>query len=345
MQDIRSVTLAQLTDFFQQNGEKAFRARQVYEWVWKKHASSWEVMTNISLPLRQLLQAHYSIEQAHIVLEQESRDKSRKYLLQLHDEYCIEMVLIPSADRVTVCISSQVGCAMGCVFCATGNMGFKRNLTVGEIYDQVYMAHELAQKHYGVNLSNVVIMGMGEPLLNIENVSAAINIITGSEGLVMSPARITLSTAGVCEGIKQLAVLQPKIGLAVSLHCATQAKREQIMPIAKTQSLAGLTDALKYYYQKTRQRITFEYLLLGGINDSEEDAGQLAMYCRSFPVKINVIEYNANEHTTFARSTQQRRDAFIACLEQKNMLVQVRHSKGLDIDAACGQLANKNIKK
>lgn len=345
MQDIRNVTLAQLTDFCLQNGEKAFRAKQVYEWVWKKHAASWEDMTNISLSLRQLLQAHYSICHAHIVLEQESRDRSRKYLLQLQDESRIEMVLIPSDDRVTVCISSQVGCAMGCVFCATGNMGFKRNLTVGEIYDQVYMAHELAQEHYGVKLSNVVIMGMGEPLLNIDNVNEAINMITGNEGLAMSPSRITLSTAGVCEGIKQLAVLQPKIGLAVSLHCAIQAKREQIMPIAKTQSLMKLTDALKYYYQTTHQRITFEYLLLGGINDSEEDAKQLAMYCRSFPVKINVIEYNANAHTTLIRSTQQQRDAFIAYLEQKNMLVQLRHSKGLDIDAACGQLANKNIKE
>ena len=255
------------------------------------------------------------------------------------------MVLIPSSDRVTVCISSQVGCAMGCVFCATGTMGFVRNLSVGEIYDQVYMANELSQANYGTHLSNVVIMGMGEPLLNIDNVNAALNIVTSQDGMAMSPSRITLSTAGVSEGIKQLAQLQPKIGLAVSLHSAIQSKREQIMPIAKSQSLIRLADALKYYHQITNQRITFEYLLLNGINDSLDDAKQLALYCRQFPVKINIIEYNENSHTVFTRSAQQQRDAFMGYLEEKNMVVQLRHSKGCDIDAACGQLANKQCKK
>ncbi|MBO4581722.1 MAG: 23S rRNA (adenine(2503)-C(2))-methyltransferase RlmN [Bacteroidales bacterium] len=345
MQDIRDESLMQLTDFLVKNGEQAFRARQVYEWLWKKNAPDFASMTNISSALRQLLQNNYRLQHIKVAAEQISKDQSRKYLLQLHDGHYIEMVLIPSSDRVTVCISSQAGCAMACAFCATGAMGFVRNLSAGELYDQVYMANELAQKCYGSHLSNVVIMGMGEPLLNADNINVALNIITGREGMAMSPARITLSTAGVCEGIKQLAQEQPKIGLAVSLHSAIQSKREQIMPIAKSQSLVKLADALKYYHQNTGQRITFEYLLLGGINDSLEDAKQLAVYCRQFPVKINIIEYNENSHTVFTRSSQQQRDAFMSYLEEKNMIVQLRHSKGCDIDAACGQLANKKCKK
>ncbi len=345
MQDIRDESLIQLTDYLVKNKEAAFRAKQVYAWLWKKNVPDFASMTNIPSSLRLLLQNNYTLQHVKIEKEQISKDLSRKYLLQLHDGHYIEMVLIPSSDRVTVCISSQVGCAMGCVFCATGTMGFVRNLSVGEIYDQVYMANELSQANYGTHLSNVVIMGMGEPLLNIDNVNAALNIVTSQDGMAMSPSRITLSTAGVSEGIKQLAQLQPKIGLAVSLHSAIQSKREQIMPIAKSQSLIRLADALKYYHQTTNQRITFEYLLLNGINDSLDDAKQLALYCRQFPVKINIIEYNENSHTVFTRSAQQQRDAFMGYLEEKNMVVQLRHSKGCDIDAACGQLANKQCKK
>ncbi len=339
--DIRSLSLEELNDFFVQQGEKKFRAKQVYEWLWRKNALSFAMMTNLPESLRQMLQEHFQLSHIQIKREQISKDTTRKYLLQLADGNQIEMVLIPSKDRITVCISSQVGCAMACKFCATGALGFKRNLSVAEIYEQVYLANQLAQQHFNHTLSNIVIMGMGEPLLNYEHINRSLQIITGKEGMEMSPSRITLSTVGICEGIKKLAIDQPNIGLAVSLHCAWQNKREQIMPIAYGNTLEQLTDALKYYYKQTGQRITFEYLLLAGINDSLADAKKLAHYCLDFPVKINVIEYNQNEKLTFKHSSAEDRDRFIAFLESKNLLVQLRYSKGQDIDAACGQLANK----
>lgn len=345
MQDIRTLSLNELSTFFLSCGEKSFRAKQVYEWLWKKNVVDFESMNNIPKSLQQVLKENFTLHHFTIAKEQISKDFSRKYLLQLFDNHYIEMVLIPSSNRVTVCISSQVGCAMSCRFCATGNMGFNRNLSVAEIYEQVFVANELAQEHYGIHLSNVVIMGMGEPLLNFDNVDKALQLMTNKYGMEMSPSRITLSTVGISEGIRKMAEFQPKIGLALSLHCAFQNKREQIMPISHTQNIEKLIVALTYYHQKTSQRITIEYLLLDGINDSLDDAKQLALFCKHFPIKINIIDYNANAHTTFKPTSVQNREAFIDFLTTKNILVQLRRSKGQDIDAACGQLANKNQKR
>jgi 23S rRNA (adenine2503-C2)-methyltransferase len=256
------------------------------------------------------------------------------------------MVFIPAKQRVTVCISSQVGCPLGCSFCATAAMGFIRNLHAYEIYQQVSLAYQLAQERHNVRLSNIVIMGMGEPLLNFDNVSQAVQLITSPQGLEMSPSRITLSTAGIPDAVKQLADSNLNIQLAISLHSADPRIRQELMPIAKTHSLQELSQAIQYYHSKTQERITLEYLLLDNINDSVSDAEKLARFCRPFPVKINLIEYNPNPFTAYRQSSEGRLADFIACLESKNMLVQVRRSRGKDIDAACGQLVGKGkVKK
>ena len=345
MEDIRELTLADLQDFVKEKKESSFRAKQIMEWLWKKNANSFDAMTNLSFSLREELKNSFLLNKLQIDSQQQSADKSVKYALKLHDDHLIEMVLIPSRDRVTVCVSLQAGCALGCKFCATASMGFIRNLTPYEIYEQVFLANELALEKYGNKLSNIVLMGMGEPLLNFDNVCSAVSRITSVDGMAMSPSRITLSTAGIPNGIKQLADKQLGIQLAVSLHSADEIVRKRIMPIACTHSLSELSKSLVYYHYQTKQRITFEYLMLADVNDSLGDAQKLASFCKSFPVKINIIEFNANTYSRFRPSSREKLEDFIAFLESKNMLVQLRRSRGKDIDAACGQLATKNSKQ
>ncbi|MBO4737946.1 MAG: 23S rRNA (adenine(2503)-C(2))-methyltransferase RlmN [Bacteroidales bacterium] len=341
MKTINDLSIAEISDFLVANNEKSFRAKQIYQWIWQKNVTDFAAMTNLSAALRKILEANFSIRSIRIEQEYVSQDGTRKYILRLFDQQQIEMVLIPSQQRTTVCISSQVGCSLGCKFCATGSMGFKRNLHADEIYQQVFLANELSQQHYGTHLSNIVLMGMGEPLLNLDNVSKAIDMITGKDGMEMSPSRITLSTAGIPTKLSRLAALQPNIGLAVSLHAADPTKRKTIMPIANTYSIAELVAALKDYHKTTKQRITIEYLLLKNINDSLDDAQLLANLCKNFPVKINLINYNSHPHSAFQPTTKEQQEAFAELLESKNMLVYVRQSKGQDIAAACGQLVNK----
>jgi 23S rRNA (adenine2503-C2)-methyltransferase len=322
-------------------GEPSFRAKQISEWLWKKNAGSFDAMKNIPVSLQKKLAEKYSLSKLKIVAEQKSMDKTTKFKLQLYDGNHIEMVLIPLSKRVTVCISSQVGCALGCAFCATGKMGFVRDLTAYEIYEQVIFANELSLQRYNGKLSNVVIMGMGEPLLNMDNVCEAISRVTSDQGMAMSPSRITLSTAGIADKIKHFADRNTGVHFAISLHTANDLKRKQLMPIAKNHSLSDISKALVYYHDKTNERITIEYLLLADVNDSLEDAQELALFCRSFPVKINIIEYNFNPNALFDRASKERTDEFVAFLLSKNMLVQLRNSRGKDIDAACGQLIIK----
>jgi 23S rRNA (adenine2503-C2)-methyltransferase len=338
MQEIQQLSLEEIQQFVQSKGEPSFRAKQIGEWLWKKNVSDFSAMSNLSAKLRTELAQSFSLYKLQIVDEQISKDKSSKLALKLCDEQIIEMVFIPAKQRVTVCISSQAGCPLGCAFCATAAMGFARNLPAYEIYQQVSLAYQLAQERYKVRLSNIVIMGMGEPLLNFDAVSQAIRIITSPQGLEMSPSRITLSTVGIPDGIKRLADSNLNVQLAVSLHSADQRIRQELMPIAKTHSLQELSQAIQYYHRNTQQRITLEYLLLDDINDQVRDAEKLAVFCRPFPVKINLIEYNPNPFATYRQSTEERLADFVACLESKNMLVQVRRSRGKDIAAACGQL-------
>lgn len=341
MQDIRKISLDQLTRFFTESGEKAFRAKQVYQWLWQKSAITFDEMTNLSLSTRELLAAHYVINPIVTDQKQVSGDDTIKSAFRLHDSHLIEGVLIPADNRMTACVSSQVGCSLSCKFCATGYMDRKRNLDAGEIYDQVVVINRQAQEHYAQPLSNIVYMGMGEPLLNYANVLQSIEHITSPKGLGMSPKRITVSTAGIAKMIKKLADDEVKFNLALSLHAANDQKRDQIMPINETNSLNNLKEALQYFYQRTRTRITFEYIVFYNFNDSLKDAEELFKFTKQVPAKVNLIEYNPISEATFRNAEEDKLYRFSAYLEDRGVTVNVRRSRGKDIDAACGQLANK----
>jgi 23S rRNA (adenine2503-C2)-methyltransferase len=339
--DIRDLTREQLADFFIRHGEKAFRAGQVTDWLWKQSCRSIDAMTNLSKPTRDLLRQHFLFQVAVDEVVQQGSDGTVKIGFRLHDGFMVEGVLIPSDSRFTACISSQVGCSLGCTFCATGRNGFMRNLSAGEIFDQVVM---IAQRAPG-GLSNIVFMGMGEPFLNYGNLLEAIHRITSAEGLAMSPQRITVSSVGIPKMIKKMADDNPKYHFALSLHSANDQKRSKIIPFNLAHPLAELTESLKYYHTKTGKRFTIEYILFGGFNDSVADAKELAVFCRNFPVKINLIEYNPVQDSGFQSSDPVKTKAFADYLESRNMVVNVRKSKGKDIDAACGQLAGHAGKK
>jgi len=341
MEDIRNISIEQLEDFLVSIGEKKFRAKQIWSWLWQKGAGSFDEMTNISAVLRQQLVASFTFHRAVIGQEAHSKDKTAKFAFRLHDGKLVEGVLIPSGERVTACISSQVGCPLGCTFCATGTMGFIRNMHYSEIVDEYVLMDRRARELYGNGISNIVFMGMGEPLLNFNNVMTAIDKLTAKDGFGLSPTRITLSTAGIVKGIKALADRNFPCGLAISLHSADPAVRQVIMPVTDHNSLHDLQAALVYYHQKTGARITFEYLLLSKVNDTRQAAEKLARYCRPFPVKINIIEYNETEGGLYHRSYPNQREEFIDYLKSCNMVVNVRQSRGQDIAAACGQLVKQ----
>lgn len=339
--NIRELSLPDISLFLVQNGEKNFRAKQIWQWIWQKGATSFEEMTNLPKSIRETLDEHFFFDKLTPHLVQTASDGTMKTAWRLFDNEIIESVLIPGNQKFTVCVSSQVGCKLGCKFCATGTLGFKRNLLPGEIFDQVTAAQKEAEAQ-GATLSNIVFMGMGEPLLNYENVLTAIRYITAADnGLGMSPYRITVSTAGIPDKIRRLADDGVRFNLAISLHSAKEMTRSTLMPVNKAYSLEQIAESLKYFVEKTGTRPTFEYLLLKDINDRLDDAKALATYCKQFPIKINLIEYNAVENSPFQHSPDKNRDEFIRFLESCNMIVNLRHSKGKDIDAACGQLAAK----
>ncbi|MBO4480993.1 MAG: 23S rRNA (adenine(2503)-C(2))-methyltransferase RlmN [Bacteroidales bacterium] len=343
MKDIRHLTDSELVSFLESVNEKKFRAKQIAEWLWKKGARSFDEMSNLSVSLRSVLVAQFSFQVANIEDEVKAGDGTVKFVFRLHDGQKVEGVLIPSAGRVTACISSQVGCPLRCAFCATGTMGFIRQLHHTEIFDQYTLMNEKAISYFGKPISNIVYMGMGEPLLNYDNVMRSVEILTAPWGQQLSPSRITLSTAGVAPAIRRLADDGFKAGLAVSLHCADELKRAQLMPVTELHPLKTLQEALSYYHSKTNERITIEYLLLNGLNDSTEDARKLWEFCKPFPVKINIIEYNATGGK-FSPSPAYRLEAFVNYLTAKNMVVNIRRSKGKDAQAACGQLVQKRLK-
>lgn len=338
--DIRELTQEELEQYLAGIGEKKFRASQIYEWIWKKGIASFDEMKNIAKPLRKRLSENFKFANVECIYTISSTDKTHKFLFETSDGYRFEGVLIPSENRVTACISTQIGCQMGCAFCATGQLGFKRNLSSGEIFHQVFSLNRLANEIFGTNLSNIVIMGMGEPLMNYENTLAAIEKICAENSLGMSPQRITMSTCGIAPQIKRLADDGIRFNLSISLHSAINAKRNQIMPINKKYNLEDLSDAIKYFHEKTGKRITYEYLMLGGINDSLTDARALTDFTRVAPCKINIIEYNPHEGDSFKRTDKETLADFIGHIESCNIVVTIRKSKGGDIAAACGQLAN-----
>lgn len=326
-------------------GEPAFRANQVWQWLWQKNVSSFAEMTNLSKPLRDKLSEHFDVYKMQVETAQRSNDGTMKCGFRLYDKELVEGVLIPQEKRMTACVSSQVGCSLACAFCATARLPRKRNLYFDEIYDQVDMINRQAIEEYGEHLSNIVFMGMGEPLLNYSNVMKAIERITAEDGLGMAPKRITVSTAGIAKMIKKLGDDGVKFNLALSLHAANDQKRNQIMAINETNNLEALKEALQYFHQKTGTRITFEYVMLKGFNDSLEDARELELFCRTVPCKVNLIEYNPIENGIYEKSSGNALHRFRDYLESKGIIANVRRSRGEDIDAACGQLANKHKNK
>jgi 23S rRNA (adenine2503-C2)-methyltransferase len=340
--DLRNITTEELAAFLTANGEKAFRAKQIMLWLWKKSATSIDEMTDLSVKTRALLNEHFQINAVAIAEQQKSADGTVKYAFKLHDGFVVEGVLIPTTNRTTACISSQVGCSLTCKFCATGRLKRERNLNADEIFDQVSIIARHAEETYGKPLSNIVYMGMGEPLLNYSNMIKSIDLICGEQGLNISPRRITVSTAGIAKMIKKLGDDEVPFNLALSLHAANDAKRDKIMPINEQNSLESLAEALKYFYEKTGTRVTYEYIIFKNFNDKIEDAQELAAFCKHVPCKVNIIEYNPIDGGEFTQADTDKVDAFAAYLERKNVIVNIRRSRGKDIDAACGQLANKN---
>jgi len=343
--NIRSFNLEGLKEEMEKLGEKKFRATQVYEWLWKKHAATFGEMSNLSKDLRERLEEAYLIEQVKVSDSQRSSDGTIKYAFELSTGQMVEGVLIPTPKRITACISSQAGCSLDCKFCGTGFLDLKRNLYHYEIYDQVKHIQKEAEKIYGRGLTNIVYMGMGEPLLNYRNVLASIDKITSDEGMGMSPKRITVSTAGVAKMIKKLADDEVKFEFALSLHAADDETRSRIMPINDSINLEKLIEALKYFYEKTKTRITYEYCIFRDVNDSLRHAEELVEFSRIVPSKVNVIEYNQVDMADFVNTTRKRMDAFIQHLEKNGVIVNVRRSRGKDVDGACGQLALKNWEK
>ncbi|MVO08690.1 23S rRNA (adenine(2503)-C(2))-methyltransferase RlmN [Flavobacterium sp. TP390] len=340
--DIRALTKEQLRDFFVSNGDKAFRGNQVYEWLWQKRAHTFEDMTNISKETRAMLEANFVINHIKVDTMQRSEDGTVKNAVRLHDNLIVESVLIPTETRTTACVSSQVGCSLDCNFCATARLKRMRNLEPGEIYDQVAAIDNESRLYYDRPLSNIVFMGMGEPLMNYPNVMKAIDRITSPEGLGMSPKRITVSTSGVSKMIKKMADDEVKFKLAVSLHSAIEATRNRIMPFTKSFPLDELREALEYWYKKTKSKVTYEYVVWKGINDDKKSIDALVKFCKYVPCKVNLIEYNPIDDGEFQQAAPQVIDAYIAALEKNNIVAKVRRSRGKDIDAACGQLANKS---
>ena len=339
--DIRNISVEELQKFCKDNNLPKFRAKQVEEWLWKKGATSFAEMTSLSKEMRDLFTVHFVINSVKIHKAERSIDGTIKYSMKLHDNQLVEGVLIPSKKRITACISSQVGCSLDCAFCATGTLKLERNLTAAEIYDQVFILNEESISSFGKSLSNIVYMGMGEPLLNYNNMLESIELITTKKGMGMSPKRITVSTAGIAKMVKKLGDDMVKFNLAISIHSANDEKRSSLMILNDSVPLQELRDAIRYFYDKTDSRITYEYILFKEVNDSVEDAKELAKFCKVSPCKINLIQYNKVDGMDYEKSSNKNTETFISYLQEKHLIVNLRKSKGKDINAACGQLVNK----
>lgn len=342
--DIRKLSLEELIATLVQDGHPKFRAKQIYEWLWKKGVTDFQFMSNLSKDFRDKLISNYDINSIIIDKVQHSNDGTIKTRFRLHDGHHIESVLIPvpKAKRYTVCVSTQVGCSLSCSFCATGKMKRERNLDAGEIYDQFVKVNEQCIEKFDHNLTNIVYMGMGEPLLSYKNVLNSVDKFCSETGLGMSHRRLTVSTAGIAKQIRQLAHDKVRFNLALSLHAADDEKRNTIMPINESNNLEALIEALKFFYIETKNKISYEYIAFNEFNDSIEDAKKLIPLCRHFPVRVNIIEYNQIDGYDGKKSKADRLDRFAAYLAKNDVRVTVRRSRGKDIDAACGQLANKN---
>ena len=342
--DIRSLSEDQIIDFFEKKGFDTYRGKQVYEWIWKKSTYSFDEMTNLSKDVRLMLETDFVINHIEVDKIQKSSDGTIKNAVKLFDDYTVESVLIPTDDRTTACVSSQVGCSLDCKFCATSKLKRMRNLNPDEIYDQVVTINNQSIKYFKRPLSNIVFMGMGEPLMNYNNLIESIEKISSDKGLNISQKRIVVSTSGIPKMIKKLADENLKVNLALSLHSAKEVTRNKIMPFSKKFSLEDIKESLLYWYSKTKRRITFEYIVWKDINDSIDEINALVNYCKSVPSKVNLIEYNSIGDESFTSASQSMINLYKDLLEKNKITVTVRRSRGKDIDAACGQLANKEVR-
>ena len=340
--DIRALSREDIKAYLISIDEKPFRANQIFEWLWQKGIKDFDEMTNLSKDLREHLKENFVINHIRVDEMQRSEDGTIKNAVRLYDGKVVESVLIPTDKRITACISSQVGCSLDCNFCATARLKRMRNLNPDEIYDQVVAIKNEAENFYGRPLTNIVFMGMGEPLMNYKNVLEAIDKITSPEGLGMSPRRITVSTVGLSKMIRKLADENPKFKLALSLHSARDEVRDKIMSINLTNPVSDLIEALKYWYSITKSRVTLEYVVWHDINDKPEDIQALVNFCKQVPTKVNLIEYNPIDDGMFQQADFSAVEAYQRALQAIDVVATVRRSRGKDIDAACGQLANKN---
>ena len=340
--DIRRLNPEELEKFFIEHGDKSFRAKQVQEWLWKKSAKDFDQMTNLSLTTRELLKGHFTMNPIRVDKMQRSEDGTIKNAVTLSDGLVVESVLIPTEDRITACVSSQVGCSLDCKFCATARLKRMRNLNADEIYDQVVAIREQSELFFNRPLTNIVFMGMGEPLLNYNHVISAIDKITSEKGLNMASRRITLSTVGIAKMIMKMADDKVRFNLAVSLHSAINETRSSIMPINDSNTLEELGEALKYWYKKTKRGVTYEYVVWEGVNDKKEDVLALVKFCKLIPSKVNLIEYNTFDDVEFRQAPDKSVNMYQKILGEHGVIARIRKSRGKDIDAACGQLANKS---
>lgn len=339
--DIRSLSEDKLCEFFVKKGFDSYRGKQVYEWIWKKSSYTFDNMTNISKDLRLMLDENFVINHIEVDKIQKSSDGTIKNAVKLFDDYMVESVLIPTDDRTTACISSQVGCSLDCKFCATSKLKRMRNLNPDEIYDQVVTINNQSLQYFNRPLSNIVFMGMGEPLMNYNNLVKSIEKISSDKGLNISQKRIVVSTSGIPKMIKKLANENLKVNLALSLHSAIEETRNNIMPFSSKFPLNDIKESLNYWYTKTKRKITFEYIVWKGINDNIEHIDALVKYCKSIMSKVNLIEYNSIGDEDFVSASDNIIEKYRRALEKNKITVTIRRSRGKDIDAACGQLANK----
>ena len=331
-------------------GEKAFRAKQLWQWIYFRGETDFDKMTNISKDLREKLKQHFSISRPKIITEQISTDKTHKWLLEFSDGQRIETVYIPEEDRGAVCISTQVGCAVGCKFCHTGSQKITRNLTAGEIVSQFMVARDAYGEWPSPTnetrfLSNIVVMGMGEPLDNFDNVVKFLRLVSSDIGLNIGMRHITLSTCGIVPKIYELAKLHLGITLSVSLHAPNDEIRQRTMPIARKYSIEELLKACSDYFKTTGRRVTFEYSMISGVNDSDGNARELAKRLEGTQSHVNLIPVNTVEGTGYLKSNIKRQQAFINILAAKNIGATVRRTLGSDINASCGQLKRKHIEE
>ena len=340
--DIRSISFDKLNNFIQRNNFPSYRSNQIFNWINKSTLRSFDDMTNIPKSLVKLLKENFVINITNILSKQVSNDSTIKFAIKLHDNLVVESVLIPSGNRVTACVSSQVGCSLDCGFCATSKLLRMRNLHSYEIFDQIMILNSQSLKNYSLPISNIVFMGMGEPLLNYKNVIESIKLITSEDGIKISNKKITLSTSGISKMIIKMSDDNIKFNLAVSLHSAVEETRNMIMPFSKSFPLDKLMNSLDYWYKKTKRKVTFEYLIWKGINDDLDHIEALVKICKRIPSKVNLIEYNSIDSPSFKKADDFWVDNYLKILKKNKIPVSVRRSRGKDINAACGQLANKH---